>query len=100
MLTLILITFLVDGRSVEPTYMDHEMVQAIYAPCPVDDYIAFDYKGERYIKQLKEYTGRGDIWVEGRSDIWSENDKRRKSYDSRIYGYIPYDQYNIIGCIK
>jgi len=100
MITLIFAMFMIEGSSVEPAYMHNEIIHTINAPCPEGDYIAFTYEGERYIKQLKHYHDDGSIWVEGRKDMWIKNDKIVESYDSTVYGYIPADEYNILGCVK
>ena len=93
--------FMIQGSSMmHMNYNDGDTIETVYGPCPAQSVIAFEYEDERYIKFLDHYTGRGDIWVEGRPDIWLKNDKFVESYDSTVYGYIPTDKYNIIGCVK
>ncbi len=92
--------FIVQGGSMAHLgYYEDKLIKTIPAPCPVESVIAFHFEDEDYIKTLKAYTGRGDIWVEGRDGVWTDKGKEVQSYDSRIYGYIPFDQHCIIGCI-
>ncbi len=99
MLAIILTLFIIDGKSVEPVYAHNETIETIHAPCAVDDYIVFRYEGVEYIKQLDHYTGRGDLWVKGRGDYWIENGVKKQSYDSSVYGYMPVDTYDVLGCV-
>ena len=96
MLLLLLQTFIIDGKSVEPVYHDEQAIEVIHAPCAVDDYIAFEYEDERYIKQLKAYRADGYVYVLGRPDTWVENGEKRKSLDSTTWGWI---DVNILGCV-
>ncbi len=92
--------FIIQGGSMATLgYPEGKLINTIPAPCPVESVIAFHYEDVDYIKTLKAYTGRGDIWVEGRDGVWMDKGNEVESFDSRIYGYIPYDQYYIIGCV-
>lgn len=93
--------YIVDGQSMQHMgFHDKELVEAVYAPCEEKSVIAFSYKGVDYIKELVTVRDDGAIWVEGRDDVWRDaSGSLRKSKDSRTYGYIVADDYDILGCI-
>lgn len=96
----VFMVFILNGQSMAHLgYVDGMPVQVVHAPCNIGSDIAFRYNGIDYLKTLTRTKPNGNIWVQGRDDIWLENGIKKQSLDSRVYGWLSPQQYIIYGCV-